>query len=66
MPIVTKKWLLSCRTRAGGWTAAQLAELGLSWPPQHGWHEGLIGKEVTEAQYNRFCSLRNKKKKRSK
>lgn len=25
------------KTPAGAWTAAQLAEWGVSWPPRHGW-----------------------------
>ena len=31
----------ACKTRAGGWSRAQLAEWGISWPPPQGWKDRL-------------------------
>lgn len=64
--IITKRWLLKCRTPAGGWTKAQLEVLGISWPPMQGWHDTVIGNSLTALQRDRFCSLKNKKARRRK
>jgi hypothetical protein len=40
---VTRDEILAKRTPAGGWTAAQLAEWGVSWPPRKGWINRLAG-----------------------
>lgn len=44
---ITREWLLSIRTHKGGWTKAQLAALGISWPPPKGWQQTLIGREIS-------------------
>jgi hypothetical protein len=44
-------------TEAGGFTKAQLAVLGIDWPPNKGWLKGLVGKEIPPADYDKFCSL---------
>ncbi len=51
---VTRQLLMQHRTPKGAWTKAQLLALGLSWPPRHGWMEEVVGKELTERQYNQF------------
>jgi hypothetical protein len=40
---LTRKEIMAKRTPAGGWTAAQLAEWGVSWPPRKGWINRLAG-----------------------
>lgn len=36
--------------------------LGIEWPLQKGWLEGLIGKEISEDTANKFLAARNPKK----
>ena len=42
---VTAEEIEAKKTPAGAWTKAQLAEWGVSWPPQKGWKERLINGE---------------------
>ena len=37
-----------------GFTKAQLAILGIKWPPKQGWLKSLVGHEVTADQYDAF------------
>jgi hypothetical protein len=37
----TRDEVMALRTVEGGWTAAQLAKWGVSWPPSKGWIERL-------------------------
>jgi hypothetical protein len=39
-----------------GFTKAQLLELGISWPPKKGWLSSLIGREISDESYDRFCA----------
>ena len=39
---------------SGGWSKAQLAVLGVSWPPSKGWIERLVGQEITDLQVEQF------------
>jgi hypothetical protein len=34
--------IIEMMTPRGAWTAAQLAEWGVPWPPTHGWRRDLI------------------------
>lgn len=36
-------YVISKKTPAGGWTATQLAEWGIAWPPEPGWRSYLRG-----------------------
>jgi hypothetical protein len=40
--------VIEARTPAGAWTAAQLAEWGVSWPPLRGWREELRRRWLAE------------------
>lgn len=51
---ITKEWIDRNKTTAGGWTAAQLSSLGVSWPPKKRWQKKLIGKSITLEQKNLF------------
>lgn len=42
------------RTPKGAWTKVQLMALGLKWPPVHGWIKEVVGKELTERQFQQF------------
>jgi hypothetical protein len=46
-------------TKGCGFTGAQLAVLGITWPPRKGWLRNLIGKEITDAQYEAFKDAGN-------
>jgi hypothetical protein len=46
------------RTEFGGWTMAQMAALGVSWPPRHGWLTKLIGTEIPDEQWQKFLDGR--------
>lgn len=52
--IITREYVHAHRTAAGGWTKAQLAALGVSWPPTKGWLTAIIGLEITDDQAMRF------------
>jgi hypothetical protein len=42
------------QSRRDAWTADQLAAIGISWPPKHGWKHSVIGKTITAEQKARF------------
>lgn len=46
----------------GGWTAKQLAILGVSWPPKGGWKERVIGNFISTDDAEMFLSLKNTSK----
>lgn len=43
---VTAEFIHSGRVGPGGWCAAQLNMLGLSWPPKAGWIESVSNKNI--------------------
>ena len=51
---LTYDLLMQYRTPAGLWRKVQLQALGLSWPPPHGWIKQVVGKEITERQFQQF------------
>lgn len=46
--MITAEEIEAKKTRAGGWTKAQLAEWGVDWPPKKGWKDRLIKGEPEE------------------
>ena len=46
MGIITQELIESYRTKNGGWTKDILAAFGVSWPPQHGWKQTILGKAI--------------------
>ena len=55
---ITKHFLMENRTAKGGWTRAQIEALGIQYPPKHGWHEEIIGKEFSQAEVDAFLAAR--------
>jgi hypothetical protein len=51
---VTNAWLMQHQSRRDAWTADQLAAIGISWPPKHGWKHRVIGTTITDQQKARF------------
>lgn len=47
---VTDEWIARHASKGGGWTAKQMACLGLAWPPRKGWREAVAGKLITQEQ----------------
>jgi hypothetical protein len=54
---LTHENLNAARTAKGGWTKAQLEAIGVAWPPANGWRHNVVGKEISDADYQRFCEL---------
>jgi hypothetical protein len=56
MPImkITRQFILENRTPRGAWTRLQIEALGIEWPPQQGWIEAAIGRELTADQVHQF------------
>jgi hypothetical protein len=44
---VTEDWITRNATRRGGYKAAQLKAIGVSWPPAGGWKRRASGKLIT-------------------
>ncbi len=60
---LTHEMLQNASTDAGGWTRAQIQALGIKWPPRHGWLQGLVGQQVTAAQWKEFVDAREIRRK---
>ena len=56
MKKITLEEILEKRTAKHGWTAKQLAEWGVSWPPKKGWKKRL----VKNGYYSSLCNYRRK------
>lgn len=57
---ITPELLAKAKTDAGGYTKAQLAILGIDWPPVKGWARAVIGRELDAEQAARFVEAREK------
>jgi len=55
---VTKDFIHAGKTEKGGWTSAQLALLGVKWPPHKGWIAKVAASDLrlTEEQAIAFLS----------
>lgn len=56
--VVTKEFIESGASDSGGWSKAQLACLGISWPPKQGWKSQLIGVSISDESSRRFLDLK--------
>ncbi len=54
---ISKEFILSGKTKNGGWTKEQLALIGVNWPPEKGWMKRIEGKEITNSQASKFQRL---------
>lgn len=55
---VSKEFMQLAASGEGGWNKAQLALLGVSWPPQKGWMTKIIGLDVPEDVWAKVLQLR--------
>ena len=51
---ICEAWLIEHQSKAGAWTADQLAAIGVAWPPAHGWKRNAVGRIITDTQKARF------------
>jgi hypothetical protein len=56
--VVTIEWIEANRTVRGAWTKAQLAAIGVDWPPKKGWKHRAVGRSVTAEQQKVFEAWR--------
>lgn len=55
---VTEELIQEGSNGPAGWNREQLAIIGVSWPPAHGWRKAALGREITKNDYDRFIALR--------
>ena len=51
---ITREWIHAHKTPRGGWTSAQLAVIGVAWPPTSGWVTQASGIVISDEQRARF------------
>jgi len=56
---ITAELIESGKSPRGGWSKAQMAILGVGWPPAPGWKTRVIGRLITRADAERFFQLRS-------
>ena len=57
--IITNEWLTKNKTPNGGYNKKQFEILGISYPPQKGWKEQLIGRNLSEEKVREFEKISN-------
>lgn len=61
--IVTAELIEQGKSCRGGWTKAQLAILGVKWPPPKGWKARVIGwKEISDSAAEEFVRLKGQER----
>jgi hypothetical protein len=56
---VTAELIKAGQSERPGWSRAQLALLGVSWPPPPGWRPAaVVGRAIPRADAERFVQLR--------
>lgn len=58
--IITPEILETAKTKAGGYTRAQLAIIGIDWPPPKGWAKQLHGQELDKELIDQFIAAKEK------
>jgi len=56
---ITDELIEAGKSDRGGWTKAQLAILGVPWPPEAGWKDRVRGRLIPKSEADRFVGLRN-------
>jgi hypothetical protein len=59
--VITNDFIEAGMTPGGGWNRAQLAVIGVAWPPRRGWKRQSIGKEIDTETAQRFLDLNQKR-----
>jgi hypothetical protein len=50
MRIYTEEEIDALKSPRGGWTKKTLKSIGVGWPPEKGWRQRLLGKELRQAE----------------
>ena len=59
MVTLTREFIFKgASARRRGWNRAQLAAIGVAWPPVKGWLSRMIGQQIDDEQAQRFTALR--------
>lgn len=58
--VITKEIIDQGKSKNGGWTKKQLSILGVSWPPEKGWQNKIIGKEIDKDTLDQFLGKLDK------
>lgn len=58
MVTITNDLIESGKSAAGGYSKAQLALLGVAWPPISGWKRQVIGRQITSYEATSFVAGR--------
>jgi hypothetical protein len=56
MVTITDDLIEGGKSAVGGYSKAQLALLGVTWPPLRGWKKGIVGKQITKDAATRFLT----------
>lgn len=57
--VITNDMIVYGQSKHGGWSRDQLKLLGVDWPPAKGWKARIIGRTITQSQYEMFLVTRN-------
>jgi hypothetical protein len=57
--LLTREFIMNNRTDAKAWTRRQLEIIGVTWPPQNGWIERTVGKQISRDEAARFVQAKN-------
>ena len=55
---VTPELLAAGQSERGGWSRAQFALIGVTWPPPSGWKATVVGRPIPRADAEPFVALR--------
>ena len=56
---ITREFIFAGISDAGGWSRAQVEELGVEWPLKSGWIDLILGKEISNLAAETFINLKN-------
>lgn len=56
---LTYELIESARNSNGSFTRSQLAAIGVGWPPPMGWIHKIVGKKITNSQFEQFKLVDN-------
>ena len=56
---ITESLLAAGKSIRGGWTRKQMELLGETWPPERGWREKAVGREISPDDAEKFLDFRD-------
>jgi hypothetical protein len=58
---VTQDLIQQGRSDAGGWSRAQMALIGVAWPPVSGWRLMAVDRAISDDDARKFVALKDRK-----